>query len=103
MDMLSKAKAVKNVLDSVKQLKENIEKLNKEIGELKNDAKALSTISTRLEKEINSGSVVKLGEKCQKNNKTTIKDCYECAYEVIKEVVKKDGEKKDGGCCCTIY
>ena len=59
--MMKKAMAVKGAVGTAKGLKESITKLTSDITNLKNDAKALSTITGRLKKEIDSGNIIKLG------------------------------------------
>jgi hypothetical protein len=57
----------------------------------------------RLKTELDSDDFLKLGEKCKAASKTSIKDCYECAYELIKDNTpeKKAAAGGANGCCST--
>jgi len=69
---------------------------------MKIDLENLKACVERLKSEFESEKIMELGTKCKSAKKSSIKDCYECAYEIIKAPVNKNGGDGAKG-CCTIF
>jgi len=56
----------------------------------------------KLKVEIENESISAHAKKCKAANKTSLKDCYECAFEPIKAAKGSGGGEGANG-CCTIF
>ena len=101
MEFMAKAKMIKETLQTVSKIKDRVEKVKDEVCTLSTDIQLVKSTMEKLKSEIESEEISAYAKKCKAANKTSLKDCYECAFEPIK-VNKGQGSGGAKG-CCTIF
>ena len=102
LEFMAKAKMIKAVVGAVSKIKDKCEQVLDDMKTLKGDSENIKELIKQLKEDIDNGKLLELAKKCKAAGKVTSKDCYECAFEVIKDPAKgKKGGKQNG--CCTIY
>jgi division protein CdvB (Snf7/Vps24/ESCRT-III family) len=103
LEFMAKAKMIKNVAQTVSKIKDKCEEVMDQIKGLKTDLEDMKECAEKMKTELEGDALMELGKKCKTANKVSIKDCYECAYGVIKTTggASKGGAGGAGGCCNT--
>ena len=102
---MAKAKMIKSVASTVSKIKDKCEEVADQMKGIKQDIEDMKECVERMQKEIEQETLIDLGKKCRSANKSSIKDCYECAFQVIKPAKAggASGADNEGGkgCCST--
>jgi len=104
---MAKAKMIKSVASTVSKIKDKCEEVADQMKGIKQDIEDMKECVERMQKEIEGETLIELGKKCRTASKSSIKDCYECAFQIIKPpkvagaATGADGESGKG--CCTTF
>jgi hypothetical protein len=101
LDFASKAKMIKSTLSSVSKVKDMAETMKNEMQSVPSDLDYIKKSLEKVKDMIESKEILELGKKCQTAKKAGLKDCYECAFEPIKE--EKGGSGAGANGCCTTF
>ena len=98
---------IKSVASTVSKIKDKCEEVADQMRGIKEDIDDMKDCIERMKKEVEEESLIELGKKCRSAGKSSIKDCYECAYELIKAPKSAAGSggagKEAGGGCCSTF
>ena len=98
LDPLSKGKVIADTAKSVSKIKDVASTIMDQIKGIPAELKSLQDGITGLKEAIESGDIIKLGEKCREKKLGDFLKCYEEAYGKIDKGGDGDG---NAGCCVT--